>query len=65
MTKEPHRCVDCNTPVPDSHSAETSTFTSSIGWRLKVRVDEKGERQPEWRCPRCWAMFKTARRPPP
>jgi hypothetical protein len=50
--------------VPEVHSLEEqSTFTSTRGWRLSMRKDESGGRHPEWRCPRCWALFKG--RPPP
>ena len=51
-------CVGCKAPVPDAPANEDSNFKSSTGWRATRRVDERGRRYVEWRCPECWQAFK-------
>jgi hypothetical protein len=58
MVDERLHCIDCKASVPEIDSNEEATFTSSTGWRLRFRMDDKGGRHAEWRCPQCWTTFK-------
>jgi hypothetical protein len=62
-TDERLLCVGCRDRVPETHSEDTN-FASTTGWRMRIRVDEKGARHPEWRCPDCWKAFKATVLPP-
>ena len=64
-----HRCTTCNALSPPI--TEGDTFLSTrYGWRLHRFANEKGQICFEWRCPACWARFKSTKlgspvEPPP
>jgi hypothetical protein len=60
MTNPPHSCVDCGTHVPPQDD-ESSLISMKYGWRLTRTVADDGEATLEWRCPRCWVKYRTAR----
>jgi hypothetical protein len=63
MTKHsPHRCVDCGTHVPPQDD-ESALISMKYGWRLTRRVDEQGTATLEWRCPKCWVLYRDQRGP--
>jgi hypothetical protein len=53
-------CVGCGSSVPDV-GGET-TLISTLGWRIHRHVGAGGELAIEWRCPACWAAFKSLER---
>jgi hypothetical protein len=54
------RCVDCKAPSPPTRTGET-LVSSKHGWRA-VRVPAKdGGFAAQWRCPPCWAIFRSSK----
>lgn len=51
-------CVDCKKTAPDV--VGDTTLVSGMGWRLRRHVEADGTVVLEWRCPACWAAFKSA-----
>lgn len=60
MTSHTHSCVDCGIRVPPQDD-ESALISMKYGWRLTRNVAESGETTMEWRCPKCWAQYRTAR----
>ncbi|WP_437675795.1 hypothetical protein [Sorangium sp. So ce131] len=68
MVKEPpaseqritQRCVDCGTAAPKTETNYT-LISSRYGWRLTRTLDADGRRTLEWRCPGCYALFRSKR----
>jgi hypothetical protein len=55
---DPHTCVDCKKPAP-----ETDTQYTLIGsklWRVLRRRTADGGWALDWRCPECWRAYKKA-----
>lgn len=50
-------CVDC-TKIPPATETPYTLISSQHGWRL-VFENIDGKRMPVWRCPSCWARYKT------
>ena len=49
-------CVDCKAPSPETQTHYT--LIAKHGWRV-VRTQGQGHAGVEWRCPSCWAIFKS------
>lgn len=60
MTKRSHSCVDCRTKVPPQDD-ESALISMKYGWRLTRVVAPSGEATLEWRCPKCWAVYREQR----
>jgi hypothetical protein len=59
-------CFDCGKLSPPTNTE--TTLTTSFGWRMVRRPNDRGSLTSEWRCPECWARFKVFRNlttPPP
>jgi hypothetical protein len=54
-------CADCGTTSPETQTQYT--LIAKYGWRV-VRTHGVGQVGIEWRCPACWAHFKS-RQPAP
>jgi hypothetical protein len=54
-----HHCVDCGVVSPETETNYT-LISARYGWRLTRQVDVAGRSQMEWRCPRCWEVFRRA-----
>jgi hypothetical protein len=52
------KCLDCRAQAPETVVGDTSVSTT-FGWRLIRRTMADGSRTVEWRCPACWAKYKT------
>jgi hypothetical protein len=52
-----HHCVDCGVLSPETETNYT-LISARYGWRLTRKVDPSGRTQMEWRCPRCWEIFR-------
>jgi len=53
-----HQCSDCATWSPRTRTEHT-LISSRHGWRLLRAPNETGGFEFTWRCPRCWAAFKS------
>jgi len=60
MVKRSHSCVDCGTRVPPQDD-ESALISMKYGWRLTRRLEEDGSSTLEWRCPRCWIVYRQKR----
>jgi hypothetical protein len=68
-------CADCGKISPETETQYT--LIAKFGWRVVRTNDATGQAGIEWRCPTCWAAFKsrqpgahggplkTSRPPPP
>ena len=56
------QCVDCRAPSPDVDT-EYTLISSRFGWRLTRKQGRDGAVILEWRCPECWARFKSGAPP--
>lgn len=56
VTSRKH-CVDCGVLSPATETNYT-LISARHGWRLTRLVDATGRSQMEWRCPRCWEVFR-------
>jgi len=52
-----HRCVDCNVQSPPTDTNYT-LISARYGWRLTRGVDATGRTVMQWRCPKCWQIFR-------
>lgn len=52
-----HHCVDCGIASPETETNYT-LISARYGWRLTRKIDASGCIQMEWRCPRCWEIFR-------
>ena len=52
-----HHCVGCGVVSPETETNYT-LISARYGWRLTRKVDVSGRNQLEWRCPRCWEIFR-------
>ena len=55
------QCADCRALSPENRS-EYTLISSRYGWRL-ARVVRAGKQTLEWRCPTCWAVYKSRQNP--
>ncbi len=55
-------CADCGTKSPETNTQYT--LIAKHGWRV-VRTGGVGQASIEWRCPGCWASFKSRQPAPP
>lgn len=53
-----YQCIDCRAKSPVVET-EYTLISSRFGWRLSRRVGRDGVLNLEWRCPTCWARFKS------
>lgn len=51
------QCVDCGKHSPATETNYT-LISARHGWRLTRLVDAAGRNQLQWRCPRCWEIFR-------
>ena len=51
-------CTDCKTESPEVETNYT-LISARHGWRLSRTLDARGKLLMQWRCPRCWALFKS------
>jgi hypothetical protein len=56
---ERQNCVDCRALAPETETNYT-LIGSRYGWRLTKRRDGHGRLAMEWRCPKCWRVYKAA-----
>lgn len=57
-----YACVDCAVLSPVVETSFT-LISSRFGWRLhRFREAESGRVMMQWRCPRCWRLFREERR---
>lgn len=59
MHKNRFPCTDCGALSPETATPYT-LISQQHGWRV-VLEQSAGERIPVWRCPECWAAYKTRR----
>ncbi len=52
-----HLCVDCKEKSPETE-LNYSLSLGLAGWREQRTTEPSGEEKVEWRCPKCWGMFK-------
>jgi hypothetical protein len=57
--RERQTCADCQALSPVTETNYT-LIGSKYGWRLTKRRDGNGRLAMEWRCPKCWRVFKAA-----
>jgi hypothetical protein len=50
-------CVDCKAPSPDTQTQYT--LISKHGWRVVRGTGPDGRTTLDWRCPKCWAVYKS------
>lgn len=50
-------CADCKIASPPTRTG-TTLVTSKYGWRA-VRIPTAEGSAAEWRCPDCWAAYRT------
>ncbi|MGH7298051.1 MAG: hypothetical protein ACRELB_24135 [Polyangiaceae bacterium] len=55
-----HRCVDCGTHVPPQDD-ESALISMKYGWRLTRTTADDGTAVLEWRCPKCWVLYREKR----
>jgi hypothetical protein len=55
-------CADCKVQSPPTRTG-TTLITSKYGWRA-VRVATPDGPAAEWRCPPCWATYRTLKLSP-
>ena len=51
-----HTCVDCKTQSPETELSYSLSL-GFAGWRL-VKVQKPSGEVQEWRCPKCWQVYK-------
>jgi len=57
-TSRPH-CVGCGVLSPATETSYT-LISARHGWRVTRGIDAAGRSEMEWRCPRCWEIFRRA-----
>jgi hypothetical protein len=57
--RERQTCADCRALSPETETSYT-LIGSRYGWRLTKRRDAHGRIGVEWRCPKCWRVYKAA-----
>ncbi len=50
-------CVTCGEPSPETETNYT-LISAAYGWRLSRTLDDQGQVKMEWRCPKCWAVYR-------
>jgi hypothetical protein len=60
MAMRSHSCVDCGTRVPPQDD-ESALISMKYGWRLTRKLGEDGSSTLEWRCPKCWTIYRESR----
>lgn len=62
MVLRSHSCVDCAVSVPPQDD-ESALISMKYGWRLTRRAGDDGVAVLEWRCPKCWVIYRQERAP--
>jgi hypothetical protein len=60
MDEKRIHCLGCGAKSPEVET-EYTLISGRFGWRLSRRLARDGSFILEWRCPNCWAKFKSER----
>ncbi|MGC4063428.1 MAG: hypothetical protein QM784_01990 [Polyangiaceae bacterium] len=55
------QCCVCRAESPLTNTNYT-LISPRHQWRMELRTDEHGNKEPLWYCPHCWERMKQARR---
>jgi hypothetical protein len=57
-------CCICRAESPMTQTNYT-LISSRHQWRMELKTDENGRKEPHWYCPTCWSRVKQVRQTGP
>ncbi|MFO0676339.1 MAG: hypothetical protein U0169_07385 [Polyangiaceae bacterium] len=60
--RERQTCVGCQMQSPETDT-EYTLISAQFGWRLTRKRGAGDSYAIEWRCPKCWAIYKARNTP--